>query len=124
MQIETQIASILAIAPENLNFEFFEKGNIVELNLYTKNPLHQNTFLFHSLIAVNKQEALEKMLGYIQTNFNLELVYTIEWAEASSSQRFKSFFRGRNIVEIIDKFFYNRQVNSYTIYQIVLNPIA
>ena len=50
--------------------------------------------------------------------------YTIEWFNKSENKMNNSSFYGRNIEEVLQKFYYGKSRNYYIIYNIRLNPIS
>lgn len=123
-KIEHQIADILGIDKKHLAFSYKQVEGITQLDLITFNPRHHQSFLFHTIRAIDKQEALDKMLDYVQSNFRKEDSYTIQWIKIGENALHTSYFRAKNLYEILDKFFFDRDINSYRIYSISLNPIS
>jgi hypothetical protein len=124
MQIEQKIANFLGLKESQLIFNFRQIDGITTFDLITINPNHQQSFLFHSLKAIDKIEALNKMLEYIEKHYQNEDSYTIQWVKVGQNKLHTSYFRAKNIYGILDKFFYERDINSYKIYSIALNPIS
>jgi hypothetical protein len=124
MQIEQKIANFLGLKESQLIFNFRQIDGITTFDLITINPNHQQSFLFHSLKAIDKNEALNKMLEYLEKHYQNEDSYTIQWVKVGQNKLHTSYFRAKNIYGILDKFFYERDINSYKIYSIALNPIS
>lgn len=122
--IEQEISSILGLNSSQLSFEFKELEGIIHLDLVTTNPNHQQSFLFHSVKAIDQSEALQKMLDYVKNNFRKEDSYTLQWSKIGESNLHTSYFRAKNIYEILDKFYFQRDINSYRIFSISLNPVS
>jgi hypothetical protein len=122
--LQEKIASHLGIDATKLVFNFKKVEGITQLDLVTTNPLHNQSFLFHSTRAIDQEEAVSKMLEYVQSNFHKEDSYTIQWVKLGENQLHTSYFRAVNIIEVLNKFFYDRDVNSYRIYSISLNPLS
>jgi hypothetical protein len=123
-EIEKKIAQILELPISQLIFNFKQNDSIVCLDLITINPNHKQSFLFHSVKAIDKNEALEKMLDYILKYHQSEDSYTIQWLKIGDKTLNTSYFRSKNIYGVLDKFYYERDLNSYKIYSISLNPIS
>ncbi len=122
-RLQAAIESYLGIEG-NLIFDFLQENNQTKLNLITVNRRHNQSFLFHSLIGIDKLDALQKMLDYVRTYREQESSYTIQWAEPNKKELQTSYFRAKNMYEALDKFYYGRDVNSITVFSIVLNPVA
>lgn len=123
-EIEKKIAQILELPVSQLIFNYKQNESIVCLDLITINPNHKQSFLFHSVKAIDKNEALEKMLDYILKYHQSEDSYTIQWLKIGDKTLNTSYFRSKNIYGVLDKFYYERDLNSYKIYSISLNPIS
>jgi hypothetical protein len=67
---------------------------------------------------------MQKMLDYVKINFKKEDSYTLQWSKVGDQSLHTSYFRAKNIYEILDKFYFERDLNSYRIYSISLNPIS
>ncbi|MFY7788294.1 MAG: hypothetical protein ACOVQA_10515 [Thermoflexibacteraceae bacterium] len=122
-RLQAAIESYLGIEG-NLIFDFLQENNQTKLNLITVNRRHNQSFLFHSLIGIDKLDALQKMLEYVRTYKEQENSYTLQWAEPNKKELQTSYFRAKNMYEALDKFYYGRDVNSITVFSIVLNPVA
>jgi hypothetical protein len=123
-EIEKKISQILELPVNQLIFNFKQNDSIVSLDLITINPNQKQSFLFHSVKAIDKNEALEKMLDYILKYHQSEDSYTIQWLKIGDKTLNTSYFRSKNIYGVLDKFYYERDLNSYKIYSISLNPIS
>ena len=108
----------------NLIYDFSTEDNKVKLNLITVNPRHNQSFLFHSLIGVDKLDALKKMLEYVQSRFERDNSYTIQWRASGEQELHTSYFRAKNMYEALDKLYYNRDINAITVYSLKLNPVT
>ena len=123
-ELEHKIASQLGIEMSQLVFSYKQVEGISQLDLITFNPRHNQSFLFHSCKAIDKAEVLQKMLDYIVSNYRKEETYTIQWIKIGEESLHTSYFRAKNIYEVLDKFYFDRDLNSYRIYSISLNPIS
>lgn len=123
-KIEAEIASILGLEKDQLVFSYKQEGGIVHLDLTTINPRHHQSFLFYSVKAIDKMEALNKVWEYVNLHYQKEDTYTLQWIKIGEHNLHTSYFRAKNIYEVLDKFYYERDVNSYRIYSISLNPMS
>lgn len=123
-KIQSEIATYLGLSQDHLIFSFKQKDNVIKLDLITINPKHDQSFLFNTTRAVDKEEALHKMLDYIKDHFKKEETYTIQWIKIGEEQLHTSYFRAKNIYDVLDKFYFERDLNSYRIYNVGLNPIS
>jgi hypothetical protein len=122
--IQGQIAQYIGLSADQLIFSFKQKDAVTRLDLITISPIHDQSFLFHTTKATDKKDALQKMLEYIKQSFSKEDTYTIQWKKIGDQSLHTSYFRGKLISEILEKFYYERDENSYKIYSVILNPIS
>lgn len=122
--LQTEIAQLLGMELEHLRFEY--EGNEQEgsLKLVTINPRHKQSFLFHELQGFGVLDATHKMADYVRTNRQTKNSYTIQWALREDSELHTSYFRGKHMYEVLDKFYYGKDITSTIIFSISLNPIA
>lgn len=123
-KVQKEIVDKLGLTAENVIFDFSSQDAIIKLDLITINPRHEQSFLYHSVKAINKLEALDKMLEYINTNNKTENTYTIQWRKVGQQELHTSYFTARNMYEALDKFYYQREINSFNIFSVNLNPVA
>lgn len=110
---------------ESLIFDYAQAdANKVKLDLITVNPLHRQSFLFHSVDGFDKVDALFKMLKYVQTYKEKESSYTIQWTLRGEIELHTSYFRAKNVYDALDKLTYGRDMNALIVYSVVLNPIS
>lgn len=123
-RIQKEIKDALGLSSENIIFDFTIQDGLTKLNLITVNPRHEQSFLFHTLFGIDKIEALQKMLEYVNLQHKEEDTYTIQWRKNGESELHTSYFSAKNMYEALDKFYYNRDLNACTIFSINLNPVA
>lgn len=122
--LESEIYSLLNVEQSEFNFSYKEEGGVTILDLTTFNPRHSQSFLFHSVKAIDKIEALTKMTDYIKTHFTKEESFTLQWVKIGENQLQTSYFRAKNFYDVLDKFFFEREINTCKIFSISLNPIS
>jgi hypothetical protein len=123
-KIQEAIESHLGLKTNTLIFEYSQVDGRTKLDLITINPRHNQSFLFHSEWGSNKVDALKKMLTYVQNYKEKENSYTIQWVAKGEKELNTSYFRARNILEAIDKLYYGRDMNTITVFSVVMNPVA
>lgn len=124
-KLKNEIKSYIGgLENDSIRFEFVPNENKSQLNLMTRNPRHNQSFLFHAVIGYDQVDALRKMLDYVKQYKVSETSYTIQWSERDSNELITSYFRARNLPEAIDKFLFGRDVNSLVIFSVVLNPLS
>jgi len=124
LQIESRIGEILGLGKDHLVFSYKSVNEVIQLDIITFNPRHSQSFLFHSVKALDKLEAAEKVLEYVNKHIQKEDSYTLQWIKIGEQNLHTSYFRAKNIYEVLDKFYFERDVNSYRIYSISLNPLS
>jgi len=123
-RIQQEVKDYLGLRTSDLVFEYTAIEGKVKLDLITINPRHNQAFLFHSETGADKVDALKKMLGYVQNYKEKENSYTIQWVTKSDSELHTSYFRAGNILDALQKLYYGRDMNTITVFSVVLNPIS
>ncbi len=124
-ELEKKIENYIGAASNiELKFQYQELDKEVKLDLITFNPKHNQSFLFHSAIGFGKIDALYKMLDYLKNYKEKESSYTIQWSLKESTELNTSYFRASNLPSAIEKFYFERDVNSTVVFSVVLNPIS
>lgn len=124
-RIQQDIESYLGLKGRDLVFEFQVRDqNTVKLDLITVNPRHNQSFLFHSEIGYDKVDALKKMLEYVKIYKEKESSYTIQWRTRGDKELQTSYFRAKNIYDALDKLYYGRDMNTISVFSVVLNPVS
>jgi hypothetical protein len=125
-RLQQEIGDHIGIGQGSLvyNFEDVEGSRGTKLYLITLNPRHNQSFLFHSTEGSDKLDALRAMLDYVRTYKERTSSYTIQWSARGDSGLQTSYFRAKNVLEALDKLFYDRDPNSITVFSVMLNPIT
>ncbi|MFD2513404.1 hypothetical protein ACFSRY_05965 [Pontibacter locisalis] len=123
-RIQKQIEDHLGISGNSLLFEFRQIDNKLRLDLITVNPRHHQSFLFHSETGYDRKDVLRKMLDYVQSYRDQESSYTVQWMSRDDKELQTSYFRARNMYEALDKLYYGRDINTITVFSVVLNPVS
>ncbi|UOG73506.1 hypothetical protein MTX78_15390 [Hymenobacter tibetensis] len=121
-RIQQQIEQHVGMGPGNLLFEFRQLDGLTRLDLITVNPRHQQSFLFRYETGYDKLDVLRKMLAYVQRYRDVESPYTIQWRARGEKELQTSYFRAHNVYEALDKLYYGRDLNTITVFSVVLNP--
>ena len=121
-RLQREIQQYLGLTPEQLRFEFRELEGQTRLDLITVNPRHQQSFLFRYETGRDAVEALQKMLDYVQRFRDTESSYTLQWRSPDDRELHISYFRAHNAYEALDKLYFGRDVNTITVFSVVLNP--
>lgn len=123
-RIQQEVKDYLGVRTSDLVFEYTAIDGKVKLDLITVNPRHNQAFLFHSETGADKVDALKKMLGYVQKYKEKENSYTIQWVAKGDTELHTSYFRAGNILDALQKLYYGRDMNTITVFSVVLNPIS
>jgi hypothetical protein len=123
-RIQREIKDYLGLRSSDLVFEYTTAEGKVKLDLITINPRHDQAFLFHSETGRDKVEALKKMLTYVQSYKEKENSYTIQWVVKGGKELHTSYFKAANIMDALQKLYYGRDMNTITVFSVVLNPIS
>lgn len=123
-RIQQEINDHLGVRTADLVFEYTALDGKVKLDLITVNPRHNQAFLFHSETGSDKVDVLKKMLNYVQNAKEKENSYTIQWAAKDHKELHTSYFRAGNVMDALQKLYYGRDMNTITVFSVVLNPIS
>src|SRR5688572_2058179 len=123
-RIQQEIKDYLGLRTSDLVFEYTSAEGKVKLDLITINPRHSQSFLFHSETGADKVDALKKMLEYVQHYKEKENSYTIQWVIKGVAELHTSYFRAANVLDALQKLYYGRDMNTITVFSVVLNPIS
>ncbi|MGV9013399.1 MAG: hypothetical protein ACOH13_12470 [Flavobacteriales bacterium] len=124
-KLQKEISDHIGVGVDSLMFNYVEEpGQDAKLYLITLNPRHNQSFLFHSTQGSDKLEALRSMRQYVSTYKDRTSSYTVQWSARGEGELNTSYFRAKNILEALDKLFYDRDPNSITVFSVILNPIS
>jgi hypothetical protein len=123
-RMQQEIEDYLGLRSSDLVFEYSSTDGKVRLDLITLNPKHNQSFLFHSVTGIDKPDALKKMLGYVQSYKEKENSYTIQWVAKGDKELHTSYFRAGNVMDALQKLYYGRDMNTITVFSVVLNPVS
>lgn len=123
-KIQNEILDYLGLKNDELMFEYAPQEGHIKLDLITINPRHNQSFLFRSEVGLDKVDALKKMLQYLHHYRDSEGSYTVQWMTKGVKELQTSYFRAKNIYDALDKLYYGRDMNTITVFSVVLNPIA
>lgn len=123
-KVQNQIKKHLGLSSDNLIFDYKNNENQTELNLITINPRHNQSFLYHSLAGTDKLDAAKKMWDYVRIHSQSNNSYTIQWIADGEKELHTSYFKANNMYEALDKLYFGRDMNTISIFSIVLNPVS
>ena len=122
--LQNKIRDYLGLTPDNMVFEYDEAEKGMKLDLITINPRHTQSFLFHTTYGVDKIDASEKMWEYVKSYKDKENSYTIQWKARGDKELQTSYFHAKNIYAALDKLYFGRDINTITVFSVVLNPLS
>ena len=123
-RIQQEIKNYLGVKTSDLVFEFSNQDGKTKLDLITINPRHNQAFLFHSATGTDKLDALRKIWDYVKNYKEKELSYTIQWVVKGDKELHTSYFRAGNVMDALQKLYYGRDMNTITVFSVVLNPVS
>ena len=123
-RIQQEVKNYLGLRTSDLVFEYSSQDGKIKLDLITINPRHNQAFLFHSETGTDKLDALRKMLDYVQNYKEKENSYTIQWVAKNDKELHTSYFKASNIMDALQKLYYGRDMNTITVFSVVLNPVS
>jgi hypothetical protein len=123
-RLQKEISEYIGLPSSSILFEYSELDQKIKLDIITVNAVHRQSFLFHSVVAVDKIDALNKMFEYVKNYRDKESSFTIQWSLKGENELNTSYFRASNIITALDKLFYGRDQSSIIVFSAVLNPIS
>lgn len=125
-RLQKEIGDYIGMGQDSLVFNFEQRtdGKATKLFLITVNPRHNQSFLFESSEGSDKVDALRNMLDYVRNYKDATSSYTIQWSSRENRALQTSYFRAKNVLEALDKLFYDRDPNSIIVFSVMLNPIT
>ena len=121
-RLQREIQQHLGLDATQLRFEFRELEGQIRLDLITVSPRHQQSFLFRYETGRDQVECLQKMLSYVRNFRDTESSYTLQWCTRGDKELHTSYFRAHNPYEALDKLYFSRDLNTLTVFSVVLNP--
>lgn len=123
-RIQQQIKDYLGLRTSDIVFEYSTTDGKVRLDLITINPRHNQAFLFHSENGFDKIDVLKRMYAYVQNYKEKENSYTIQWVVKGDTELHTSYFRAGNVMDALQKLYYGRDMNTITVFSVVMNPMS
>lgn len=123
-RLQNLISRQLGLPLDRLIFDYAQKKKGIKLDLFTINPRHDESFLFHSISGETKVDVLQEMLDYAAKSSQQEQSFTVQWTQRGSGELHTSYFRAHSMYEVLDKFFHGREKHEYVLFSITMNPIA
>ena len=121
-RLQREIQQYLGLDASQLRFEVRELEGQTRLDLITVNPRHEQSFLFRYETGRDEVECLQKMLAYVRSFRDTESSYTVQWRARGDKELHTSYFRAHNPYEALDKLYFGRDLNTLTVFSVVLNP--
>ncbi len=124
INLQNKIQEYIGVGIDNIIFDYSQIEDNFMLKVITINKRHKQSFLFHEVTGSDKIDCLKKMLSYVKVYKEKESTFTIQWSMMDNNYLNTSYFRGKNVLEVLDKFYYDRDPNSITVFSVILSPIA
>lgn len=130
MEMEKEIRQLLDDTQIYFDYNlvnFNEQGEmpILKLDLITINREHNHKFLFHSLTGNSKVALLREMIRYIDEYKRQQENYQIDWTNLKEPNKMQSsWFRGNDIFDVLNKFYYGKEKSQFKLFKIELMPMS
>lgn len=121
-RLQLEIEQYLGLEPAQLQFDFRSIDGLTRLDLITVNPRHQQSFLFRFETGYDQVDCLRKMRDYVRRFRDTESSFTLQWRARGDRELQTSYFRAHNAYEALDKLYFGRDLNTITVFSVVLNP--
>ncbi len=92
----------------------------------TYNPNHDSSFMLWTGSGTSKIDALEQLLIYLKKEIppKTYLNYKIVWRKHGSNDDHESYFVGKTALEVVQKFFHDKNNHDYVIFSMALTPMS
>ncbi len=106
-------------------FDYQEDEAETELSIITISKNHGERFLFHKIKSSSKMNCLSKMIDYIKSDYKLNHQnYEINWRKKGDTTNHTSWFHGKSLLDIVDKFYFLKDPVDIIIYEMKMRPMA
>ena len=119
-------------SPVTVHFDYDQTSpNTCILRLITNNSSHNTAFILHqvklscAIPMTAKAEALKVMLDYVKQDAKPKelLSYTVKWFNKNKVHKIiQSYFYGYTLLDVCEKFYFDKNKLDYVITNISLNP--
>ena len=123
-ELQRQIEEYISLGSNSILYDFKEENGNCTLHAITVNPRHNQSFLFHTTLGLNREDALEQLLDYVKEYRDKESSFTIQWSIKGDDRLQTSYFSAKNIIGALDKLYFERDPNAVTVFNVSLNPIT
>jgi len=108
----------------NIQFEYKMRAKV---SAFTLNSVTKETFLLKEVTGETHLECFNKILDYVEHTKESMNSFTVHWSKKENGTLGSyntSYFYCHHILEVMDKFFANKDVKDYVIYDVKLNPLS
>jgi len=108
----------------NIQFEYKMRATV---SAFTLNSVTKETFLLKEVTGTDHLECFNKILDYVEHTKESMDTYTVHWSKKENGRLGSyntSYFYCHHILEVMEKFFANKNVKDYVIYDVKLNPLS
>jgi hypothetical protein len=128
LEIEEKIKDIIKKDNEcDVRFEYttaIEEDVNVEVTAKTFNPKTQEVFLLFKGIGKTSEEAIKKILDYIENHRQNYASHTVVWASKKDMKQQTSYFHSKDAMEALEKFYHGKLREHYVVFNVKLNPMS
>ncbi len=93
------------------------------INVMTYNPKTRETFLLKEVTSNSDEEGLMKISEYVKNHKLITILILLSGQKSEVSQSCSHFYY-QDALEVLEKFFFNKQREDYVIYSLSMNPKA
>ncbi len=125
ISLEHEIAAfIIKDNGATAHFKYEEFKDNFKVSAYTVNNSNKEMFLLKSTEAFSCQEALADILTYVKSLKGMSS-FTVKWNKTVSDLPVQtSYFYCHDITDVVNKFFSDKNIVDYVVYEIKLNPLS
>lgn len=94
------------------------------VTVMTYNPKTRETFLLKEVCSKTDVEGLEEILKYTKSHKEDYNSFTVLWAKKDDGKQSASYFYCKDVLEAMEKFYFNKQREDYIIYEVKMSSKA
>jgi len=129
LELESEIQSkIYKDNNRTVHFEYNDVSGMrkkVQLVATTFNSTNGEMFVLKTVMGETEEECLSSLLKYLDLIKKESLTYTVIWRKKGENMDpQKSYFHCNDLVELVEKFYYNKVSEEYIVEEVKLSPIS
>lgn len=106
-----------------VHFRYEELKGKFKVSAYTVNNTNKEMFLLKSAETFMYEDSLHDILMYVKELKGMS-TFTVKWKRIGNEPIQQSYFYCHDVKDVVTKFFSDKNIAEYIVYEITLNPIS